>query len=117
MQSIVFRPVSHISGPDKMMQTSVIVSKKKKWTPNLPNLTTNPNPVLSRSVQWLCRAGYATVIHLRCIDSHAEGRFKLAPPQPSEEVIDLIIKAVKYADVTTQAREMNVRTCISEKRR
>ena len=66
---------------------------------------------------FLCRSGYATVIHLRCINQESGGRFALAPPQPSEDVIDLIIKAVKYADITSQAKEMNVRTCISEKRR
>ena len=64
-----------------------------------------------------CGLGYRTVIHLRCIHYENEGVYALAPPQPSQNVIDLIEKAIQFAARTRIAREIHVRTCISEKRR
>ena len=64
-----------------------------------------------------CWSGYRTVIHLRCIHYESEGVYALAPPQPSQNVIDLIEKAIQWAARTRIARELHVRTCGSEKRR
>ena len=56
--------------------------------------------------------GYHTTKHLPT----AEGIVRLAPPQPSEEVVELIRKAICYADVMAEAEKLRVKTCISRKR-
>ena len=47
-----------------------------------------------RASHFGCSSGYRTVIHLRCILSRAEGMLVLAPPQPPQNVIDLMVKAI-----------------------